>query len=311
MATSNPIRTTGLNTQVTGGRVVLRRDRPRPGRMLSRIPYPLIPFIVFCIALEIVPLFIMIRDSLRVLGSGAWTLSNYGAISEPLYWHSLRNSIFLAAASTVTGGVWGALTAVAILRTDGRMRRGLTGLIAATSNFAGIPLALAAASILGISGFVTLLLRELFNYRLYPQHFSLYSWTGLLLVYTYFQLPLMVLLFSPSISRLKIHWQEASATLGAPSWVYWWRVGLPVMMAPFAAALALLFASGLGAYATAWAMTGGTLSLLTIQIAFEVNGDISYDPGKASALSLILAALMAVSILAAQLFSRRAQRWLS
>ena len=58
-------------------------------------------------------------------------------------------------------------------------------------------------------------------------------------------------------------------------------------------------------------MTGGSLSLLTIQIAFEVNGDISYDPGKATALSLILAALMAVSILAAQLLSRRAQKWLT
>ena len=83
------------------------------------------------------------------------------------------------------------------------------------------------------------------------------------------------------------------------------------MAAPFAAALALLFANALGAYATAWAMTGGKFSLLTIQIAFEVNGDISYDPGKASALSLILAAIMAVSILAAQLLSRKAQRWLN
>jgi ABC-type uncharacterized transport system permease subunit len=58
-------------------------------------------------------------------------------------------------------------------------------------------------------------------------------------------------------------------------------------------------------------MTGGQFSLLTIQIAFEVNGDISYDPGKASALSLVLAALMACSILAAQLLSRRTQKWLS
>ncbi len=55
------------------------------------------------------------------------------------------------------------------------------------------------------------------------------------------------------------------------------------------------------AYATAWALTGGTFSLLTIQIAFEVNGDISFDPSKASALSLILAVIMALSILASQL----------
>ena len=32
-----------------------------------------------------------------------------------------------------------------------------------------------------------------------------------------------------------------------------------------------IFASALGAYATAWALSGGKLSLFTIQIAFEVN----------------------------------------
>ena len=303
---------TGMAEMVAAGRMTTAAALSRPRRsILARLPYPLIPFIAFCIALEIVPLVIMVRDSLRVLGSGDWTLSNYGAIREPLYWHSLRNSVLLSVASTLAGGIWGALVTVAILRTGGRLRRWLVGLVAATSNFAGIPLALAAASILGINGFVTLLLRELFDIRLYPRHFTLYSWDGLLLVYTYFQLPLMVLLFAPSLARLKVQWQEAAATLGAPAWYYWARIGLPVMAAPFMACLALLFASALGAYATAWAMTGGSLSLLTIQIAFEVNGDISYDPGKATALSLILAALMAVSILAAQLLSRRAQKWLT
>jgi len=309
LATSSAIRTSPLDAATE--RTVATTAPRRPWHWLGRIPFPLIPFVVFCIALEIVPLIIMTRDSLRVLGTGAWTAANYRAITEPLYWHSLRNSILLASASTLTGGIWGALLAVAILRTNGRLRRWLTGLIAATSNFSGIPLALAAASILGINGFITLLFREVFDYRLYPQHFSLYSWPGLLLVYTYFQLPLMVLLFAPAITRLKVQWQEASATLGAPAWVYWVRVGIPVMTAPFAAALALLFASALGAYATAWEMTGGQLSLLTIQIAFEVNGDISYDPGKASALSLVLAALMAFSILVAQLLSRRTQKWLN
>ena len=99
--------------------------------------------------------------------------------------------------------------------------------------------------------------------------------------------------------------------LGASPWAYWWRVGLPVMAAPFTAALALLFGNALGAYATAWGLSGGKLSLFTIQIAFKVNGDVSFDPGKASAMSLTLALLMAVSILVAQLLSRRAQRWLA
>jgi putative spermidine/putrescine transport system permease protein len=283
----------------------LRRSR------LAAIPYPLIPFLIFCLLLEIIPVFILVRDSFRVTGMGAFTWDNYAAIKEPLYWHSLRNSIALSAVTALAGAVWGALVAAAILRTDNRLRRWLIGVVAATSKFAGIPLALAFISILGANGFITLILREGFDYRIYPQKFTLYSWTGLFFIYLYFQLPLMVLLFTPAIARLKPQWQETAATLGAPIWVYWWRVGLPVMAAPFAAAVALLFANALGAYATAWALTGGKFSLFTIQIAFEVNGDISFNPGKASALSLILAVIMALSILAAQLLARRAQRWLT
>lgn len=275
------------------------------------MPWPLIPFLIFCLLLEIVPVIVLVRDSLLTTDTREFTTANYHAITEPLYWHSLRNSIVLAGVTATVGAVWGALLATAIYQLSPRLRQWLLGVVAATSNFAGIPLALAFTSILGLNGVITLLLRELFDYRLYPHKFSLYSWNGLALIYIYFQLPLMVLLFLPAIARLKPQWQEASATLGAPSWMYWIRVGLPVMAAPFAAATALLFANALGAYATAWAMTGGKFSLLTIQIAFEVNGDISYEPGKAAALSLILAAVMALSILAAQLLSRRAQRWLS
>jgi putative spermidine/putrescine transport system permease protein len=245
------------------------------------------------------------------LGVGAWTLRNYGAITEPLYWHSLRNSVLLSAGTALLGAIWGALVAAAIVRESGRVQRWLVGMVATTSNFSGIPLALAFVALLGASGMITLLARNLFGIRLYPQKFSLYSWVGLTLVYLYFQIPLMVLLFMPAIARLKPHWQEAAAMLGAPSWVFWKRVGLPVLAAPFTAALALLFANALGAYATAWGLSGGKLSLFTIQIAFEVNGDVSFDPGKASAMSLTLALLMAVSILTAQLLARKAQRWLA
>ncbi len=232
-------------------------------------------------------------------------------MTEPLYWHSLRNSILLSAGTALLGAIWGALAAAAIVRDGGRVQRWLMGIVTTTSNFSGIPLALAFIALLGASGMLTLIAKNVFGVRLYPQRFSLYSWLGLTLVYLYFQIPLMVLLFLPAIARLKPQWQEAAAMLGASPWAYWWRVGLPVMAAPFTAALALLFGNALGAYATAWGLSGGKFSLFTIQIAFEVNGDISFDPGKASAMSLMLALLMALSILVAQLLARRAQRWLA
>lgn len=298
--------------QVAGEHARAEHWRTTPwASRLGGFPWPVAPFLIFCLFLEIIPMTILIRDSLREMGIGAYTLSNYGAVTEPLYWHSLRNSILLSGGTAILGAIWGGLVAAAIVQSSGRAQRWLMGLIATTSNFSGIPLALAFIAVLGASGMITLIIRNVFGFRLYPQHFSLYSWTGLTLVYLYFQIPLMVLLFAPSLARIKPQWQEAASMLGASSWTYWRRVGLPVLAAPFTASLALLFASALGAYATAWGLSGGKLSLFTIQIAFEVNGDVSFDPGKASAMSLILAAIMAFSIVAAQLLMRRTQRWLS
>lgn len=288
-----------------------RARRPQAPRWLSGLPLPLLPFLIFCVLLEVVPVIVLIRDSLRVQGLGAFTFANYQVIADPLFARALGNSLLISLGTAVLGAVVGGLVAAAIVSGSERGRRLSLGLVAVTSNFGGIPLSFAFIALLGTNGFITLLLRESFGVRLYPGTFSLYSWTGLTLVYFYFQLPLMILIFTPAIARLKPVWREAAATLGAPDWYYWWRVGLRVMAAPFIAALALLFANALGAYATAYALVGGTLNILPIQIGRYIEGDLNYDPGKASALSLILAVFMAVGISIAYTFTQRSQKWLS
>jgi putative spermidine/putrescine transport system permease protein len=285
--------------------------RPGPARWLSALPLPVLPFLLFCLLMEIVPIFVLLHDSLREQGFGAFTLANYLVITDPLYARALGNSLLISFGTAVLGAVVGGLAAAAIVMGSERGRRWSLGLVAVTSNFSGIPLSFAFISLLGTSGLITLLLREWFDLRLYPHRFSLYSWTGLTLVYFYFQLPLMILIFTPAIARLKPVWREAAAMLGAPDWYYWWRVGLRVMAAPFLAALSLLFANALGAYATAYALVGGNLNLLPIQIGDYIEGDLNFDPGKASALSLILAVLMALGIALAYTMTQRTQRWLS
>jgi putative spermidine/putrescine transport system permease protein len=280
------------------------------GRRLRALPLPVLPFLLFCFLMEIVPVAVLTRDSLREQGMGGWTLANFAVVAEPLYARALLNSVAISVGSAFVGAVVGALAAAAIVAGSERGRRWALGLVAVTSNFAGIPLSFAFVALLGTNGFITLLLRESFDVRLYPELFSLYSWTGLGMVYVYFQLPLMILVFAPAIARLKPAWREAAATLGASDWQYWWRVGGRVMAAPFVAALALLFANALGAYATAYALVGGNLNLLPIQIGYYIEGDLSYDPGKASALSLILAALMTLGIAVAYAATQRSQRWL-
>ncbi len=292
-------------------RAAERVRRPAPPGWLRSLPLPLLPFLVFCLLLEIVPVIVLIRDSLREQGLGAFTFANYLVITDPLYARALRNSVLISLGTALLGAVIGGLTAAAIVAGSARGRRWSLGLVAVTSNFGGIPLSFAFVALLGTNGFITLLLREWLEFKLYPGRFSLYSWAGLTMVYFYFQLPLMVLIFTPAIARLKPVWREAAATLGASTWYYWWRVGLRVMAAPFVAAMALLFANALGAYATAYALVGGNLNILPIQIGYYIEGDLNFDPGKASALSLILAVLMALGISVAYTMTQRAQRWLS
>jgi putative spermidine/putrescine transport system permease protein len=288
-----------------------RARRPEPPRWLRSLPVPVLPFLLFCLLLEIVPVIVLIRDSLRVQGLGDFTLENYLVITEPMYLRALGNSVLISFGTAILGAIVGGLAAAAIVNLSTRGRRLSLGLVAVTSNFAGIPLSFAFIALLGTNGFITLLLREWLGLKLYPHRFSLYSWAGLTMVYFYFQLPLMVLIFTPALARLKPVWREAAAMLGAPDWYYWWRVGLRVLAAPFIAAVALLFANALGAYATAYALVGGNLNILPIQIGYYIEGDLNFDPGKASALSLILAILMAIGISIAYTLTQRSQRWLS
>ncbi|MBL8129462.1 MAG: hypothetical protein JNM64_17640, partial [Chloroflexia bacterium] len=90
---------------------------------IGGFPWPVVPFLIFCLILEIIPMTILIRDSLREMGVGAYTLSNYGAVTESLYWHSLRNSILLSGGTAILGAIWGGLVAAAIVQSSGRAQR--------------------------------------------------------------------------------------------------------------------------------------------------------------------------------------------
>ena len=69
---------------------------------------PLLPFLIFCVLLEIVPVIVLIRDSLREQGFGAFTLANYLVITDPLYARALRNSVLISL-GTALRGRWSAV----------------------------------------------------------------------------------------------------------------------------------------------------------------------------------------------------------
>jgi putative spermidine/putrescine transport system permease protein len=72
----------------------------------------------------------------------------------------------------------------------------------------------------------------------------------------------------------------------------------------------LLFGNAFGAYATAWALTGGQINLATIVIGAQVSGDILADPGLGYAMALGMVVIMALAIVGRTMLQRQTERWL-
>ncbi|GAC1459126.1 MAG: ABC transporter permease subunit [Ktedonobacteraceae bacterium] len=271
----------------------------------------LLPFLLFCLLFELLPALIIIQDSFVNSDTGGFTFNNYQRLlSSITYIHAFQNSISLSIVTALIGAIVGFFAAYGVYNSRTNwLKNLLIGFSSIAANFAGVPLAFAFVSTLGVTGFVTVLIQNLFHFSIYDAGFSLYSFVGLVFAYTYFQLPLMVLLTVPALSALKPEWREAATNLGASGATYWRRVALPVLMPSLIAATMLLFANSLGAFATAFALAQGNINLVTIQIAFAVNGNVSIDPGLGNALAvgMVVVLLVAVTLYTAML--RRVSRW--
>ena len=179
------------------------------------------------------------------------------------------------------------------------------------SNFAGVPLAFAFIATMGRVGLITTLLKTLFGITLYDVGFNLYSFWGLVLAYLYFQLPLMVLIITPALDGMSREWREACENLGASRMQYWRHVALPILMPSLLSSVILLFGNAFGAYATAYALTGGFLNLVPIQIGAQMRGDVLHDPNLGYALALGMVVIMTLCILGYTALQKRASRWLA
>jgi putative spermidine/putrescine transport system permease protein len=173
-----------------------------------------------------------------------------------------------------------------------------------------VPLAFLFIASFGSTALVTGWLSDI-GLNIYNMGFTLYSLSGIAVVYMYFQIPLMVLIILPALEGLRPAWREAAENLGARSWEYWRYVGAPVLLPSFMSCVMLLFGSALAAYATAEALTSGSIPLVPIQIGTFLNGNVlagQQNVGYALAFGLVV--IIAVLMSCYVLFQRRAAKWL-
>lgn len=247
-----------------------------------------IPFLLFFLAFQVIPLIWILVNSFQ-LEDSRWGLDNFREImGSSFYLQAIRYSLEISLFSSLLGlliALFGSYSLSMVK--PSRVGDFILSFNSMTSNFSGIPLAFSFIILLGANGTINLLLR---HYQI--ETIDIYSKFGIVIIYTYFQIPLAVLLLYPAFDALKKEWQEAAALLGAKAWVYWYKIALPVLMPALLGTLVVLFANALGAYATIYALTSGNYNLVPIRIGALVSGDIFLNPNMASALSLFLIGLM-------------------
>jgi len=271
----------------------------------------LVPFFAFLFLFLIVPAISVFSNAVRT--EDGLSLSAMGEAfsgqNRSAFWFSIRFSAIAAATGVVLGTL---LAYAAATATRPRwLRNVVTSFSGVAANMGGLPLAFAFLTLLGRQGVLTKMLDEGLGIDLYGGDFDLGSVRGLVVVYSYFNIPLMVLITLPAIDGLKQSWREACANLGGTSFTFWRRVGLPVLAPSLMGGFLLLFANSFSAYATAAVLTDNS-KIVSRRIGFFLGGDVSIgEDAVGYALAAWMIIITAVAMLFYWLARKRAERWQS
>jgi putative spermidine/putrescine transport system permease protein len=271
----------------------------------------LLPFALYTGVFLFVPAIAIVVGAFTDPETGGFTLSNLGTAFSGIYAGGFVTSVELSIVSSVVPGILGLVLAY-VVQTSGHptLRRIVSTSAGVFANFGGVQLAFLFIAAIGSSGLVVELLKVI-GFDPYAHGFSLYTFTGIAIVYLYFQVPLMVLVITPALEGLRPAWREAADNLGASPWQYWRLVGGPVLAPSFLGSLLLLFGGAFSAYATTQALTSGSLAITPIQIGTFLNGNVlSGQENVGMALGLGMIVIVSVVMIGYSLLQRRASRWL-
>lgn len=281
-------------------------------RLRSRVvdALPLLPFFAVVGIFLIVPTITVIVSA--VFDGGRFSLTRVQALFSETALLALGRSVLLAASTAIVGAVFGALLTWLIVNRSPTsiVRRTVVSLSSVLAQFGGVALAFAFLATIGLNGVLTLWVSEHLGWDLTGSGW-LYGLPGLILVYTYFQIPLMVVVFLPALEGLRPQWREAAESLGASTFQYWTQVGLPVLRPAFLGSTLLLFANAFAAYATAAALVSQGSPIVPLLIRSALTSEVVLgQAGFAYALALEMIVVVALVMVAYNLLVRRTARWL-
>ncbi|NKZ13019.1 ABC transporter permease subunit [Mycolicibacterium septicum DSM 44393] len=287
-----------------------RRDLRTDIRGRVRDALPLLPFVAVVTVFLIVPTVTVIV--MAFFADGSFSLDRIAALFSGTALAALAKSIVLSASTALIGAVLGAVLAWLIVSSPpaSMLRRAVLALCSVLAQFGGVALAFAFLATIGLNGVLTLWVKENLGWDLAGSGW-LYGLPGLILVYTYFQIPLMVIVFLPALEGLREQWHEAAVSLGASQWQYLREVAVPLLSPAFLGSALLLFANAFAAYATAAALVSQGSPIVPLLIRAALTSEVVLgQSGFAYALACEMIVVVAAVMIAYNALVRRTARWL-
>lgn len=269
----------------------------------------LAPFLIYVSVFLLIPTIVVVIGS--VYSNGEFNLEAVKALFQPELLKVTFNTMVLALSTALIGAIFGGLVAyvVSTAKPNGVLRKFVTSLSGVLAQFGGVTLAFAFVAAVGSSGVLTLWLEDHANIDI--GGIWLYSLRGLVLVYSYFQIPLMVIVFFPAIDGIRPQWREAADTLGASTWQYWRHVGVPLLFPAFLGSLLLLFANAFAAFATAAALVNQGQPILALQIGNAIGNEVLLGgESRGYAIALEMVVIVGIVMYGYSKLERRTTRWL-
>jgi putative spermidine/putrescine transport system permease protein len=270
------------------------------------------PFAVYVAIFLLWPTYIVLSGAFTD-DHGRPTTANVATILGSTDLAAFGRSVELSAATAVIGAVFGGLLGWAVVsgRPEGTLRRVVVSASSVLAQFGGVTLAFAFIATVGFEGLVTVFFRDDLGVDLFAGGAWLFGMPGLILVYSYFQIPLMVIVFLPALDGLRRQWREASESLGGSSWTYWRYVAGPILAPAFLGCLLLLFANAFSSYATAAALVSQGSPIVPLRIRGFLTGEVvlgQANLGKALGFGMVVVVAVVMGLYT--LLQRRTARWL-
>jgi putative spermidine/putrescine transport system permease protein len=249
----------------------------------------MIPMAIFAVAFLAVPLVQLAASA--AAGEMGWGIYAQ-IIKTPRYLDTMLATVLLSAMVTLATLAVCLVVGLFLARHDFRGRGALISILTMPLAFPGV-----------VVGFMIILLagrQGLLNQILPGRVVFAYSMPGLFLGYLYFSIPRVLVTVMAAAEKLDASLEEAARTLGAPGWRVLVDVILPGLAPALIAAGAIVFATSMGAFGTAFTLaTDIDVLPMVVYTEFTLQANIAM----AAALSVIMGAATWAILLVARSLS--------